>query len=363
MIFVAGITIAVFFEFLLLGKKTKSLPDKLLAVWMFVIALHLTLFYLYRTGDIFAVPMLLGIDLPLPVMHGVFLYLYVAAVTEQLPTPRWILALHGIPAAAMYLYLISFYILPSDEKLYIYQHRGVGFEPFIAVRSVVIWLSGILYVVWSAVLLRRHRLRILNEFSYQHAIDLQWLRVLTWGMGAIWCLVMLHNETVLFTGVAFFVILIGFFGVRQRRIFSDRHETLPQRNGVPEPEKEKYAKSGLSQEVSESLFADLSRLMTEEAVYKKSDLSVDDLATRLGVHPNHVSQVINEKDGRNFYDFVNHYRLEAFKQAVADPKNRHLRLLSIAFDCGFNSKSSFNRHFKKVTGKTPSEYFAEISPQ
>lgn len=361
MIFVAGISIAVFFEFLLLGKRNKLLPDKLLAVWMFFIALHLTLFYLYQTGDIFAAPFLLGIDLPLPVVHGVFLYLYVAAVTDQLPSRRWTLLLHGVPAAAMYLYLISFYILPSDEKFFIYANRGVGFEPFIAVRSVVVLLSGILYVVWSAILLRRHRRRILNEFSYQHAIDLQWLRVLTWGMGAIWCLVMLRNETVLFTGVAVFVILIGFFGVRQRRIFGDHEKAAPVEARGQEPEREKYAKSGLSKEASEALYANLQRLMTEEAVFKKSDLSVDDLASRLGVHPNHVSQIINEREGRNFYDFVNQYRLEAFKQAVADPRNRHLRLLSIAFDCGFNSKSSFNRYFKKVTGKTPSEYFAEFS--
>lgn len=363
MIFVAGISIAVFFEFLLLGKKGKSMPDKLLAVWMFIIALHLTFFYLFHTGTIFEFPFLLGIELPLPLFHGVMLYVYVAALTEQLPPRRLTLFLHGIPVVAMYLYLLSFFILPADQKLNIYQHRGIGYEDFSAIRSLAISISGIAYVAWSIVLLRRHRRRILEEFSYQQAIDLQWLNVLTWGMGAIWILVLLRDETILFTGVALFVILIGFFGIRQRRIFTDHEISAPAESGAMGPEREKYARSGLSKESSDTLYAGLLRLMTEETVFKKSDLSVDDLASRLGAHPNHVSQIINEREGRNFYDFVNHYRLEAFKQAVADPKNRHLRLLSIAFDCGFNSKSSFNRHFKKVTGKTPSEYFAEFSPQ
>lgn len=363
MIFVAGISIAVFFEFLLLGKKNKSLPDKLLAVWMFVIALHLTFFYLFHTGTIFGFPVLLGIELPFPLLHGVFLYLYVAAVTEQLPARRWLLVLHGLPAAAIYVYLAPFYILSSEEKLFIYENRGVGYETFSAIRAVAIALSGILYIAWSLLLLTRHRKRILNKFSYQHAIDLQWLRVLTWGMGAIWVLVLLRDETILFTGVAVFVILIGFFGVRQRRIFGDHERGASVEARGQEPEREKYAKSGLSKEASEALYANLRRLMQEEALFKKSDLSIDDLATRLGVHPNHVSQLINEREGRNFYDYVNQYRLEAFKQAVVDPRNQHLRLLSIAFDCGFNSKSSFNRYFKKITGKTPSEYFDDISPQ
>lgn len=363
MIYVAGISIAVFLEFLLLGKKNKSLSDKLLAVWMFVIALHLSFFYLFHTGTIFSLPFLLGVDLPFPMLHGVFLYVYVAAVTDQMPTRRWLMILHGAPVAAMYLYLVGFFMLSADEKLFVYQNRGAGYESFNAIRTAAIALSGLAYVGWSIVLLKRHRRRVLNEFSYQHAIDLQWLRVLTWGMGAIWVLVLIGNEMMVFSGAAFFVFLIGFFGVRQRKIFAEHEVAPPAPTGGQGPEREKYARSGLSKEAAEALYASLIGLMTEEGVYKKSDLSVDDLATRLQVHPNHVSQIINEKEGRNFYDFVNHYRLEAFKQAVADPKNRHLRLLSIAFDCGFNSKSSFNRHFKKVTGKTPSEYFTEFSPQ
>ena len=69
---------------------------------------------------------------------------------------------------------------------------------------------------------------------------------------------------------------------------------------------------------------------------------------------------VNKKVGKNFYDFVNQYRLEEFKRLLSDPKNRNLTLLSLAIDCGFNSKSSFNRHFKKVTGQTPSQYFAAL---
>ena len=364
MIFIAGISIAVFFEFLLLSKKNKSASDKILALWMFLMAVHLFMFYNYYSGEIYNYPSLLGVDMPLPLLPGVFLYFYVGSVTDQLPARKSLLLLHFVPAVAMYLYLISFFLLPADQKIMIYKNQGAGYETFGTIKTLAIALSGIVYVAWSSLLLRRHRQRILDQFSYQDKIDLRWLQILTWGIGCIWLLILAHNDALLFTGVAIFVFCIGFFGIRQVRIFGRDHVPFraPEQLAPVEPEeKEKYAKSGLTKELSEKLYAELIRLMNEEGVYKKNDLSVDDLASRLDVHSNYLSQIINEREGKNFYDFVNSYRLEEFKRLVADPRNRNLTLLSLAIDCGFNSKSSFNRHFKKATGQTPSEYFSAVS--
>ncbi|HEY6952304.1 MAG TPA: helix-turn-helix domain-containing protein [Bacteroidota bacterium] len=352
MIFIAGMSIAVFFEFLLLSKKNKTESDKILALWMFLIAVHLFLFYVSLTGEIYNYTFLLGVNMPLPLLHGVFLYLYVGSVTNQLPGTRSLLLIHFVPAVAMYLYLVTFFVLPGDQKIWVYKNNGAGHEVFGLIRHIAVGLSGIVYVTWSSLLLRTHRRRILDEFSYQDKIDLRWLQILTWGIGCIWLLILARNDSILFGGVTVFVFLIGFFGIRQVRIL------VPERQSAPEQEeKEKYAKSGLTPELSEKLYGELIHLMNEETVYTKNDLSVDDLASRLKVHPNYLSQVINEKEGKNFYDFVNTYRIEKFKRLIADPRNRHLTLLSLAFDCGFNSKSSFNRYFKKSTGQTPSEYF------
>ena len=68
-----------------------------------------------------------------------------------------------------------------------------------------------------------------------------------------------------------------------------------------------------------------------------------------------LSQVINELTGDNFYTFINRYRVEAVKVMMADPQHRHRNLLALAFDAGFNSKSSFNRVFRQITGLTPSK--------
>ena len=101
--------------------------------------------------------------------------------------------------------------------------------------------------------------------------------------------------------------------------------------------------------------------MSEEELFKNNELLINDLAAKLDIHPNYLSQVINEKEGKNFYEFVNSYRLKEFKRLIALPEYKRFTLLSVAFECGFNSKSSFNRYFKKETGQTPSQYFALIS--
>jgi len=356
MIYLAGISIAVFFEFLLISKKNKTEPDKILVLWMFLVTVHLFLFYISFIEEIYNYPFLLGVNLPLPLLHGVFLYLYVGSVTNQLPARKNILGIHFIPAIVTYLYLIAFFILPADQKILVFKNRGAGYEVFNTIRVIATGLSGIVYVTWSGLLLRKHRRRILDKFSYQEKIDLQWLRILTWGLGGIWLLIFVRDDTAVFGGAAVLVFLIGFFGIRQARIFA------PEQVPVSEQEqKGKYAKSGLTRDLSEKLYQELIRLMNEEAIYRKNDLSADDLASRLKTHPNYLSQIINEKEGQNFYDFVNHYRVEEFKRIVANPNNLNVTLLSLAFDCGFNSKSSFNRYFKKATGQTPSEYFANLT--
>ena len=96
--------------------------------------------------------------------------------------------------------------------------------------------------------------------------------------------------------------------------------------------------------------------MDNERPYLDPDLSLIDLARRLKTNASVLSPVINAGMGKNFNDFVNQYRVEAFKQQVRNPANRHLSLLGIALDCGFNSKATFNRAFKKLTGQSPKAF-------
>jgi AraC-like DNA-binding protein len=100
----------------------------------------------------------------------------------------------------------------------------------------------------------------------------------------------------------------------------------------------------------------IDNIMTQEKLYLNSELTLSELSEKLGTHNSLTSNVINTAFQKNFNDFVNEFRVIIFTEKIKDPKLQHLTLLAIAFDCGFNSKSTFNRAVKKVTGRMPSEF-------
>tara|TARA_R110000868_G_scaffold132180_1_gene342751 strand:+ start:21600 stop:24482 length:2883 start_codon:yes stop_codon:yes gene_type:complete len=101
---------------------------------------------------------------------------------------------------------------------------------------------------------------------------------------------------------------------------------------------------------------ELNQLMELDKFYLDSELGLSQLADKIGVSTNHLSMLLNDYIGKNFYDYINHYRVEEVKARLKNPDYQKQTLSSIGGDCGFNSKSAFNRIFKNLTGKTPSEY-------
>jgi AraC-like DNA-binding protein len=104
----------------------------------------------------------------------------------------------------------------------------------------------------------------------------------------------------------------------------------------------------------------VSTFMEKHKPYTNPKLTLVDLASRLKMQPHSLSKIINAGFGKNFFDFINTYRIEEFKRRVEDPHYKNYTLLGIAFDVGFNSKTAFNRSFKKITNQTPSSFFNTI---
>jgi AraC-like DNA-binding protein len=100
--------------------------------------------------------------------------------------------------------------------------------------------------------------------------------------------------------------------------------------------------------------------MDEEKPYINGDLTIADLSRRTGIPRHYITEVLNEKHGRNFFSFVNEYRVGRSSAGLSDPRYQHYTILAIAFDSGFNSKSTFNTFFKAYTGKTPSDFRQDL---
>jgi AraC-like DNA-binding protein len=100
--------------------------------------------------------------------------------------------------------------------------------------------------------------------------------------------------------------------------------------------------------------------MENEKLYLDPELHITSVAIHMKMHTHQLSKLINIKLQKNFFEFVNEYRVKEFKKLVANPRNKHISLLGLAMDAGFNSKASFNRIFKNSTGLTPSEFKANF---
>jgi AraC-like DNA-binding protein len=100
----------------------------------------------------------------------------------------------------------------------------------------------------------------------------------------------------------------------------------------------------------------IENLIQEGKLYQNPELTLTDLAKKLETNASVISKTINQGFQMNFNDCINNYRIEAVKNSFANGEHKKSTLLGIAYDCGFNSKATFNRAFKKNTGKTPKEF-------
>lgn len=373
--FIIGIFLAFFLQFLLFAKKGKTLSDKILGIWMFVIGLHLFGYYIYNLGYWERFPHLIGVTHPIPLLHGPLLYLYVVFSLRRDQQFHFKEYAHFVPIVIAYLYMVPFFFFYSPEKKILVNHGQIrDFHTFMTVSLVAFIISGIVYPILAYRLIGQFEKLIHENFSFDEKISLNWLRYCIGGLAVIFGTVSVFEVLQEFVGVKLpfnpdfiyyseiilFIFFLGFFGIRHQGIFTEQAETTRKEADISDAVKPagEYRNSGLKTNDAENYHQKLLQLMKEKQPYLEPRLTLNNLAGELNISVNHLSQIINQYQGKNFYDFINEYRVEEFKKRVASPKNKHLSILAIALDSGFNAKSSFNMVFKKHTGMTPSEYLS-----
>jgi AraC-like DNA-binding protein len=373
-IYLLGTSQAFFLAILAFFKRNKSTGDYILASWLVFMGLHLLYYYLRTTGIIFQYPHLLGIGFCFPMLQGPFMFVYVLVMINKSGRFKPEYWLHGIPFIIFSLYFISdFYFLSADEKIAYYEMQSSNPTTVAKLTELLNVFLGPAYVIWSLFKLRKHKKNIEDNFSYTEQLNLNWLKYVLGGLGLVWLKVVFVSVLggfpvfseglgghIIYISVTIAVFFLGFFGIRQQAIY--RHV-----QGIKEKKKVKkirnpinndalYKHSGLKKADSELYLKELLNYMENEKPYLNNRLGLKDVAEYLNISVHHLSQVINEQLGKNFFDFVNDYRVKEVKSLLRNPKYKQFTLLAIAYDSGFNSKSSFNSVFKKITGLTPSNY-------
>lgn len=367
-VFTIGIFLCFFLQFLLLAKPEKTIPDKILMFWMFIFGIHLFSYFIHSQGYWEIYPSLAGVHHPLPLLHGPFLYLYVRFSLGDDQRFTWKNYLHFMPFVGFYLYLVPFFFFYSAEQKLMVNHGLVdNYSGFITFSVVVFLISWIGYTVASYRLLNRYQDITKHNFAYRKSIDLNWLKHFIWGIGFIFVVAIIfavlqewmeldfgfNTDIIFYSLIIVFIFYLGYSGIIHQGIFSanKKPDQLLVQHSTGE-----YKHSGLKEEDALYYHQHLTEIMQSQKPYLEPKLSLKTLAGYLDISPNYLSQVINQHEEKNFYDYINEYRVEEFKKRALLPENSNYSILAIAYDSGFNSKSSFNQVFKKLIGKTPTQY-------
>jgi AraC-like DNA-binding protein len=229
--------------------------------------------------------------------------------------------------------------------------------------SLVMWLamagSSAFLLMPVARDIHQYRRMLQNEFSSLKAIDPGWLQVMLLLMGALFALyavltvLMLHAPTDLPQRMILAALMAGFTTLLSWRSLG-RKKLHPQgsrgEHGEPLPPDPEIRTQALS--VKEQIEA--------RKLYLEPELSLDDLAREVGLSRHQVSAVLNRGLSVSFFDLINQYRVREFQRLCRDDGHRGEKIITLAFDAGFNSKPTFNLIFKKATGQTPSQYRASV---
>jgi AraC-like DNA-binding protein len=297
--------------------------------------------------------------------YGPLLFLYVRFMTNPEKKFNWFALLHFIPFVAFFTISVIFRSVHLVRDL-----RGF-FKPdeYISIRIIYgtcFFLSITVYSILSFIEIKHHQVNLKNFVSYtSRIITLNWLKILSisfyvayfiffilGGLNMIGNFIPFDPYFIIFGFIALFSFAYSFYAIKQPEIFGQ----LVQSNGVNKKDTEKYSKSGLREKQAEDYLSSLIAYVEKNKPYLDRDLTIHELSNMTGIQRHHITQVLNEKYERNFFTFINEYRVKETIERFSDPKFNNYTILAIAYDSGFNSKTTFNSIFKSMTGLTPSQY-------
>jgi AraC-like DNA-binding protein len=314
--------------------------------------------------------------------YGPLFWLYLRSLTPNSPY-RWRWFWHFLP-----LTLVFLFYLPQIFKTnfdFITQVVNLQLRPtFIAVAAVGLLFSAFYWLRSRRFLQQLHTnyaadglpiLSFLRTVFYLHTLCLiVWLSTYLVGAAGLWLGFNWTPITDRMTDATWIILAIGaytmgYYAMRQPQIFRSAQLNLPEPSPTPT-----FADAPIPpiatplSSSSNSLLAPpkeefrlLEILMEEKRPYLNPGLSLGELADLAQTPSHQLSKLINDQFGKNFFDYINSHRIKSFQEQIEKGDHHERTILSLALEAGFNSKTAFNRAFKKQTGLTPSEYLHQHS--
>jgi len=286
---------------------------------------------------------------------GPLIYFYVLKITRPAFKLRWKDLLHFSPLL-LELGALVFQIKESI-RTGAATYDTLTFRQLTPVLQVLAVISVIIYLYLSRRLIRGFHWRLEVNIIDRSPYQLRWLRRLLTGFGRVWLLWIPFIGINIFyyhsrSGIQAYYPLYLLLGVMMIWIAAAAFSKT--NAGVPVPAPPVLKPKPPQDLVQKAKW--LRKVMETEQFYRDAELSLGSLAETLEMHPHDLSRIMNVALKKNFSDFINEYRIREVTQKMQDPAYDRITLLGIAFDSGFNSKTTFNRAFREMTAKSPAEY-------
>ncbi|MDO5979867.1 AraC family transcriptional regulator [Flavivirga spongiicola] len=365
-LFFIGIVICFFLALLIFSKKKQTKSDRIFGVWQILLVINFSLLYIRHSELIQEYPHFIGLDTGFTLLHIPFIFFYTCALIKK-PLKKIHFSLHLLPFVVMTMTLFStFFLLSGNEKLQLYNQQLSGQKLF-SVTDMALYLQCLIYLPISYNLVKKHSRKIKAKYSNIDKRNLSWMETILisvsiyFGLSFLFHLYYILSDFNDFQFLSKISILsfcllqvaLAFFGIRYSPVFIESE--MSKLN-----EQSKYKKTGLGSDLAKKHFEALLHYMTNEKPYLDSELTLDNLASQINISSNHLSQIINQFAHKNFYTYVNEYRIDEIARLLKDPSQNQYSILGLAYDAGFKSKSVFNAMFKKIKGVTPSEFRKRI---
>ncbi|MEL6867864.1 MAG: AraC family transcriptional regulator, partial [Bacteroidota bacterium] len=339
-------------------KAENRVANRYLALLILLLSLWLCDSFFQASGIYGQNPDFYFLPIYFSLAFGPLIYFYTKALT--LPQFRFKTQdlLHFLPAflqMGLYLYLQSqSYTFRRNFWINVHQPYTFDLEFILSISSVII------YLLLSLQQLRAYKQQVENYFSSLQSITLNWLRSIHlflaflatfWLLESIGRLVWDYYPSTSLSsitiGIAVLLLAVG--GLLQKDL------TKVTELSQPAEEAEKAA-AEVKKSIDPALVQKIQEVMRQQELFLNQELTLKEFARALEMTDREVSHLLNTGLNIRFIDFVNQHRVERVQMLIKKGQSSHLSLLGIALESGFNSKSTFNRVFKRMTGQSPSDY-------
>lgn len=368
---------AIFFVFVTLKKKNKQINHYYLSFFILLLALECLLSYIFAQFSFSDQVIYYSFNILIWTLLGPSFYLYIKYSIYPITKFRKSDLLHLLPFVFVYLTLINFLIVHRyNLPIHLFFDTNHG---FLLKTGIKVWqYSTFIYYTIVIGIIFFHRKHIKHFFSNISEINFSWILYITIGFAVYLGAEIIYLILYEFTGLEYninvfglfsililsYIFGIGYLGVKQQDLFpekrSGQNEYKILFNTFARQTQSKYASSNLTVYESNQLKDSLLEYMKTKKPYLDNELTILNLSECLNTTTHKLSQLLNESFNKNFYEFINSYRIDESMNLLNDPKFNNYTILAIAYECGFNSKTTFYTTFKKSVGTTPTQFRKNI---